>query len=93
MRRHVQSVRDRRRDFRIAACRREAGRRERRDVVAVDQIMCDARMVRLLGEDRFEDRRRLLLVGEGLIGGKGIGIEGEGIEDRGLPVVGIILMS
>src|SRR5215475_13079503 len=89
----MQRVRHRRSDLRITARRGETGRGQRWSVAAVDQIMSDARVVRLLGENRFEDRRRLLLVGKRFVGGRGDRIKGKCIKDRSLAVVGIILMK
>src|SRR2546427_11619368 len=85
----MKRMRRRRRDFRVATCRREGAARERRRVVAMDDVVRHSGMVRLLGEYLFEDRARLELVGVSLVGrGRG-GIQGEGIEDRRLIVVWI----
>ena len=61
VRRHVQRVRRGRGDFRIAAGRPKARLGKPWRVIAMDQVVRHARMVRLLGEDRLEDRCGALL--------------------------------
>ena len=56
-------------------------------VVAVDDVVCHARMVWLLGEHLLEHGARLELPRVGLVRELGGFVEGEGIEDRGLTVV------
>ena len=34
----------------------------------MDDVMCDARVVRVLGEERFEDPATVALIGEGFVG-------------------------
>jgi len=82
----VLGVRDGRRDLGVAARRDERAIRERRIVVAVDQIMGDARMVGLFAIDFFEDGRRLQLVGVRLVGRIGGGVQRERVEYRRLVV-------
>ena len=89
MRRHVLRVRGIRRDLRIAQRRRQAFDGDRRIVVQMDQIVGDARMLRLALENRLEDRRAFELVGVGLVGGRGRDIERNRVEDLGFVVVGI----
>ena len=57
----------------------------------MDQVVRDARMLRLALGDRLEDRRAFELVGVGLVGGRGRGVEGERVVDLRLVVVGIAL--
>jgi hypothetical protein len=57
--RHVQGVRRGRRDLRVPPGGVERARGEWRVVVAVDEVVGDARMVRLLGEDPLQDLPRL----------------------------------
>ncbi len=82
----MQGVRGGRRDARIAARRREPFGRDRRRIVAVNEIVRDARMVGMLGELPLED------VGRGQIGpvalvGQRLGAgEIERVEDLGLVV-------
>ena len=77
------------RDIGVAQRRRQAFLRDRRIVVAVNQIMGDARMIGMPGELRLEDRRRLhgpriALVGRRLSGG-----EVQRAEDLRLVVVAV----
>ena len=57
-----------RRDLGVTPRSVEALFRDRRRVVEVDQVVRDARVLRLALEDRLEDRRALELVGVGLVG-------------------------
>src|SRR5439155_21227130 len=77
--RHVKRVRRRRRDLRVAAGGGEGAARERRRIVAMDDVVGHPGVVRLLGEYLFENRASLELVGVGLVGGGRGGIQGEGI--------------
>ena len=79
----------RRRDGRVAPGRGEALVRDRGIVVAVDQIVGDARMLWLLGEDLLEHARGLQLVGVGLVRRQRGRVEGERVEDRRLTVLGV----
>ena len=83
---HVQRVRRIRRDLAVAARRLDALLRDRRVVVAVDEVMRGARMVGLVEEDRLEDLRRLELVGVLLVGRVEVRREDERIERRRLLV-------
>ena len=67
VRRHVLRVRRGRGDFRVAARGRHAEVRDRRIVEGVHDVVCDARVIRLLREDRLQDCRGLLLVGVALV--------------------------
>ena len=79
-------VRRRRGDGRVATGRTEPLVRDGRVVVAVDEVVRGARMVRLLPEHGLEDRRRLELLGVRLVGRHRGGVERERVEDRGLAV-------
>ena len=68
VRRHVQRVRRRRRDFRVTPRRLERAIGQRRKVVAVDDVVREAGMIRLASDQLFENRAGLELVGEGLVG-------------------------
>ena len=68
MRRHVQRVRHRRRKRRVAARRSERLLSQRRVVVGVDDVVREARVLRMLLEERLENGRgfqllRILFVG------------------------------
>ena len=64
VRRHVQRMRCGRRDLRVAACGGDAQLRQLRLIVTVDQIVRHAGMIRLDGEESFENRGGLLAVCE-----------------------------
>jgi hypothetical protein len=66
---------------------------EHRVVVAVDEVMRDAGMVGLLGEDFVENFACLLLVGIGPVRGWRGRQESEGIKNRGFAIVGIALST
>ena len=83
---HVQRVRRRGRDARVAARRGQALLRDRRRVVAVDQVVRHARMVGVLGELLLEDRRRLQVGRVGLVGLRLRAGEVERVEDLRLVV-------
>ena len=59
VRRHVQRVRRRRRDLRVAPRGVERPIGERRHVVAVDDVVREARMIRLAGDELLENRAGL----------------------------------
>ena len=89
VRRHVLRVRRRRRDLRVLVRHRHALARERREIVAVDEVMRDAGMLRILLVERLEDadrlqQRRHVLVVEGLV-------ERERVEHLRLDVVRVLL--
>lgn len=83
----MQRVRHRGRHRRVAARRGQPALGEHGRIVAVDQVVRDAGMVRLLQVDRLEDCRRLELLGIGLVGGQRRGVEGQRVEHAGLAVV------
>ena len=89
VRRHVLRVRHGRRDLRVAPRSAEPARGQGRIVIAVDDVVRDAGMVRLLGQDLLEDRARLQLIGVRLVGRRRRRVQRERIEHRGLAVVGI----
>jgi hypothetical protein len=89
--RHVLRMRRRRRDLGIARGGVETFLGDRRIVVGVDQVVGDAGMLRLALEDPFQDRRRLELVGIGLVGGRGRDVEREGVIDLCLVVLRVML--
>src|SRR6516164_8845793 len=89
MRRHVIGVRRGRSDLGVDARCSQTLFGEHGIVVAVDQVMRDARMVWLLGQNRLQDFAALALVGKGSIClGSGNG-EAERVEDGGLTVASI----
>ena len=59
----------------------------------MDQIMHDARMVRLFFPDLVEDPGRLLLIGIGLVGLERAGVQGQAIESRSLAILGVALVD
>ncbi len=82
-------MRRRRRDLGVLVGRRDTAWRDRREVVAVDQVVRHARMVRIFLIDRLEDRDRLqqrihVLVIERLV-------QGQRVKDFRLDVVRILL--
>jgi len=58
-------------------------------VVAVDQVVRHAGMVRLLGKDLLQNSGGLELAGVRLVGRERSRVEGERVEDRCLPVIRI----
>src|SRR5260370_30441942 len=77
----------------VASRRRKASVGEGRVVVAVDQVMRDAGVIRLRIEDRLEDLRGLPLVRVRLVGGPRGRVERESVEDGRLGVIGITLVD
>ena len=75
-------------DLRVAAGRIERARRQRRHVEAVDDVVREPRMLGLPRELLLEDRRRLQLVGVGLVGRQRRLAERQRVEDPRLDVVG-----
>lgn len=61
VRRHVEHVRHVGRDLRVSVRRRQRQVRQLRRVVGVDQVVRDARVLRVRGRDRVEQPRCLLL--------------------------------
>ena len=55
----------------------------------MDQVVRDARMLRLALADRLEDRRALELVGIGLVARRGRDVQRDGVEDLRFVVVRI----
>ncbi len=68
VRRHVERVRRRRGDGGVAAGRDQGAVGERRHVVAVDDVVGEAGVLRVLLDQPFEDPGRLEQVGVGLVG-------------------------
>ena len=68
MRRHVQRVRRRRRDLRVAPRRLERAVGKRGHVVAVNDVVREPGVFGLLGEQLLEHRAGLQLAGVGLVG-------------------------
>ena len=91
MRGHVQRMGRRRRQLGVALCRRQALTANWRKIIAVDDVVRDTGMVRLLRLDRLQDRRRLELFGVGLVIEIHRFIERKRVEDGRLGVVGITL--
>jgi hypothetical protein len=65
---HVQRMRHIGRDLRIADRSVQARLGKLRRIVAVDQVVDDTGMIRLLGPDLVEYQRCLLFIGVGLVG-------------------------
>ena len=84
-------VRDRRRDASVALGRCDAALRERRKVVGVNDEVRDARMLRVLLEQFFQDGDRLELVSVAHVGLRGRRLQGQRIENLYLVVVGVAL--
>ena len=78
-----------RRNFRVHARGRQASLRQHRVVIAMDDVMRDTGMVRLLLEHRFEDFAASPLIRKRLVGfGRGDG-ERQRVENRSLVIVGV----
>jgi hypothetical protein len=86
MRWHVERMRRFRSDFRVAPRGRQRENRKLGRIVAVDQVVNDARMVRLLRQDTVQDLGRLLLAGIGLVGRRRSCDQRERVEDGGFAV-------
>src|SRR3712207_586372 len=91
MRRHVQGMRRRRRDFRVAPGGVEPSVGEWWVIVAMNQVMGHTGMLRLFREYPLEDFGGLELLGIGLITWRGGGVQGQGIEHRRLTILRIAL--
>jgi len=89
----MQRVRSRRRDHPIELGRRHAHRRKRREIIAVDQAVRDARMVRLLLRFLVQDRCGLELLRVVLVVEIDRAVQRERVEDRGLGIVRIMLVK
>ena len=87
---HVKGVGRVGRDARVSAGRAETLRGDRREVVAVDQVVRHAGVIRLLGEDRLQNGSGLQLVPVRLVVRVQRGVERERIEDRRLGVLRIL---
>ena len=81
------------RDLRVTAGGGQAELRQLRLVVGVDQVVGHAGMVGLDGEEFFQDRRRLLAIGEGGVVVRFGGEQRERVEDRGFVIVRIGLVN
>ena len=73
--------------------RRDAHRRERREIVAVDQIVRDARMVRLLFCFLIQNRGGFQLLGIVLVIEVDCAVERERIKDRRFRVLQVVLVQ
>ena len=89
MGRHVERVRRGGRELGVAVGRLQPALGERRVVVGMDQVVHDARVVRLARELRLQDLGRLELPRVGLVGRQCCDVERERMVDRGLGVVRI----
>ena len=87
VRRHVERVSRGGGDLRVGPRRGQGEGGERGIVEGVDQVVRDARMLRLLLQQAVQDFRGLLLVRVGGVGGRRRGEQGQGVEDQGLMVV------
>ena len=90
VRRHMQRMRRIRRDAGVALRAWQAFLRDRWRVVGVDQVMRDARMVRVFSELLLEDRRRLERVAIGLVGALLDGDQVERIENLRFVILRIL---
>ena len=88
---HVQRVRHRGRDAGVHPRRRQTLLRQLGVIVGVDQVVRHAGVLRVLAEQRFENSRRLELVGKGLVGGQRGGVEQQGVEHLGFHVLRVAL--
>src|SRR5215472_163682 len=89
MRRHVVRMSGSGRNLSVHARRRKALFGENRIVVAMDDVMRDAGMMRPLLENRFEDFAAAALIREGLVRfGSGDG-KSEGVKNGSFVIVGI----
>ena len=73
--------------------RRHAHRRERREIIAVDQVVRDARMVRLLFRLLVQDPGCFELLREILVVEVDSSVEREGVEDCRLGVLRVVLVQ
>ena len=86
MRRHVERMRRCRGDFCVGP---RSGQRKNRKpwrIIAVDQVMGDAGMVRLLRQDAVQDRRRLFLIRIGFVGWRRSCNQGKRVKNGGFVV-------
>src|SRR5262245_54732714 len=88
---HMQSMRSRGCDAGVTARRGQPLCSNGWKIVAMDQVMRYAGMIRLLGEYLFQDFRSLQLVGIALVGRKGSNIERQRIEYGRFSIFGIAL--
>ena len=86
VRRHVERVRRVGREVRVLARIWQRARRERRYVVAVNQVMRHAGMIGFDRVELLQNRRGFELVGVGLVGRQRRLIDGERVERRSLEV-------
>ncbi len=82
MRRHVQRVGDGGRDPRVGVGGREPVQGQLRKVVGMDDVVREARMPGLLGQELLQKGARLDLVRVGLVAGWRRGQQGQAVEDR-----------
>jgi hypothetical protein len=85
----VQRVRRRRRDLRIPLRSGQAAGRQRREIIAVDDVVGDSRMIGLLGKDLLQDCARLELARIRLVSVIRRLIQRQGVENRRLGVIWI----
>jgi hypothetical protein len=81
MRGHMQRVGSGGGDLRVSARGRQAAWRQLRAVISVNQIMRNARVVRMVAINRLQDRRRALLVRMGSVFSRSRRDERQRIED------------
>ena len=89
VRRHVERMRHRGGELRVAPRRGQPPLREGGVVVSVDDVVRGAGVIRLHGEDLLGDLRGSLLLGVGAVVRIGGGLEGEGVEGLRLPILRI----
>ena len=89
MRRHVVGMGRRGRDGRIGTRRRKRRLRQNRVIAAMDEIVRDPRMIRLLRENRRQNFYTLALVGESLIRLGRDDIERQRVKNCGFGVIRI----
>ena len=93
MGRHVQGVRDPRRDVVVLARGHQGPGRQARVVVSMDDVMSDAGVLRILLEQRLEQRRRFELLLVGLVGRRCGPEQRQRVEHRHLEILRVLVVQ